>query len=131
MHLAGLPHIHNAWIFSIHEQHLNPPIYKLKNEFIKPIIDNHVLLIQENLCILKATGKTCASTNKDINSMSSSQKWMLICSFHIVLIPWPPTIYLWNLLGSKFLLCNYVCTYIVQNWSGLVYLGFKRHIIPH
>jgi len=95
------------------------------------IIDNHVLLVQKNLCILKAIGKTCASVNKYINSMSSSQKWMLICSSHIVLIPWPPTIYLWNLLGSKFLLCNYVRTYIVQNWSGLIYLGFKRHIIPH
>jgi hypothetical protein len=38
------------------------------------IIDNHVLLVQKNLCILKAIGKTCASVNKYINSMSSSQK---------------------------------------------------------
>jgi hypothetical protein len=60
--------------FSIQEQHLNPIIYKLKNELIKAIIGNHVLLVQKNICILKATGKTCASTNKDINSMSSSQK---------------------------------------------------------
>jgi hypothetical protein len=74
MHLAGLPHIHNDLKISIQEQHLNPAIYKLKSELIKAIIDNHVLLVQNNLCILKAIGKTCASTNKDINSMSSSQK---------------------------------------------------------